>query len=55
MKMDILREFFNGICLVDTWRRVNVYKTSIRRQRRLIDVETTSFVYWLPVKVKRGG
>ena len=29
---------------VDTRRRFNVYKTSIRR---LIDVETTSCVYWV--------
>ena len=31
---------------VDTGRRFNVYKTSIRRRRRLIEVETTSCVYW---------
>ena len=31
---------------VDTRRRFNVYKTSIRRRRRRIDVETTSCVYW---------
>ena len=31
---------------VDTQRCFNVYKTSIRRCRRLIDVETTSCVYW---------
>ena len=29
---------------VDTWRRFNVYKTSIRR---LTDVETTLCVYWI--------
>ena len=28
-------------------RRFNVYTTSIRRQRRRIDVETTSCVYWV--------
>ena len=32
---------------VDTRRRFNVYTTSIRRQRRRIDVETTSCVYWV--------
>ena len=32
---------------VDTQRRFNVYKTSIRRRQRLIDVETTSCVYWV--------
>ena len=31
---------------VDTRRRFNVYKTSIRRRRRRTDVETTSCVYW---------
>ena len=31
---------------VDTRRRFNVYKTSIRRRRRRIDVETTPCVYW---------
>ena len=31
---------------VDTRRRFNVYKTSIRRKRRLIDVETKSCIYW---------
>ena len=40
---------FRGISLgffpVDTRRRFNVYKTSIRR-RGLIDVETTLFVFW---------
>ena len=33
---------------MDTRRRFNVYKTSIWRQRRRIDVETTSSVYWDP-------
>ena len=32
---------------VDTRRRFNVYKTSIRRRRRRIDVETTSCVHWV--------
>ena len=31
---------------VDTRRRFNVCKASIRRRRRLIDVVTTSCVYW---------
>ena len=31
---------------VGTRRRFNVYKTSIRRRQRLIDVEKTSCVYW---------
>ena len=31
---------------VDTRRRFNVYTTSPTSYRRLIDVETTSYVYW---------
>ena len=30
----------------DTRRRFNVYRTSIRRRRRRIDVETTLCIYW---------
>ena len=36
-----------GIFPVDTRRRFNVYKTSPTSYRRLIDVETTSRVYWV--------
>ena len=36
-----------GQFLVDTRRRFNVYKTSPTSYRRLVDVETTSFVYWV--------
>ena len=32
---------------VETRRLFNVYKTSIRRRRRRIDVEMTSCVYWV--------
>ena len=32
---------------VDTRCRFNVYDTSMRHYRRLIDVETTSCVYWV--------
>ena len=34
---------------VDTRHRFNVYKTSLTSHRRLIDVETTSCVYWYPL------
>ena len=36
---------------VDTRRCFNVYKTSIRRRRRLTDVKTTSCVYWVSIVV----
>ena len=44
-----------SICFipVDTRRRFNVYKTSIRRRRRLIDVEMTSCVYWDILKQRK--
>ena len=38
-------------CPVNIQRRFNVYKTSVTLYRRLIDVETTSCVYW----VRRNG
>ena len=43
----ICRIFSEHLFPIDTRRRFNVYKTSIRRRRRLIDVEMTSCVYWV--------
>ena len=47
----LLKARYNSVELlgqnpIDTRSRFNVYKASIRRLRRLIDVETTSCVYW---------
>ena len=43
IEYSIIPEFSITFLPVDTWRRFNVYKTSIRR---LIDVETTSCFCW---------